>query len=250
MKNSKLKIIGISIIIGNCVPVLPILGLPYDHDQMAINEINNSLPPGTPKVNQGLKIINDEPKNSHGIQKFAKSPIRKLVHDLREANNARNAYEVIVAQSSPYTAEFWQDTKNSPSEVPLTFSYKGLKKNNIPAEYLGADEGGVQTQDGKYTSSVEILKHSKLGACKYIVSDFKTARAGITYKQSELTKEVNGKYTWVWLAGDENIGIKVAVDWYDDEVWHSLNCSVINNSEDLVPTAIDFARTLDSNHEV
>lgn len=250
MKNSKLKIIGITGIIGISVSVLSIFGLPYDDDQIALNEINKSIASGMPKVNQGLTIIDDIPSKGNGLIKTARPPIRKLIHDLREANNARNAYEMIVTQTSSYTAEFWQGTKNTPSEIPLTFSYKGLKKNNIPAEYLGADEGGVQTQDGKYTSSVEILKHPKLGACKYIVSDFKSARAGITYKRSELTKEVNGKYTWVWVAGDEDIGIKIAVDWYDDKVWHSLNCSVVNYSDDLIPIAIDFARTLDRNHEI
>lgn len=134
--------------------------------------------------------------------------------------------------------------------MPLTFNYKGLKKSEINAQYLGADEAGVQMPNGDYAGSVEILIHPKLEACKYKVEDFRAANAGISFKESELTREINGKYTWVYLAGEDGNGVKVAIEWYDDNLWHTLSCFRMSSFDSIIPVALEFARELDLNHEI
>lgn len=231
-------------------------GAPYDYDKMIINEINERLGPDEPKIDQGLVIIKDKPNVFGGLLTAPSLPLDleinmpTLKYDFNEAKNARTSFKMATSKTSIGSELYAKELKEYEKDLPITFKHKTFKNKNKSLKYLGQSIGGVQLPDGKYTSAIEVFEHQELGICKYILDDFKTAKAGLTIKESMLRNDINGKYTWIYIAGIDNYGVNLVIEWYDEKLWHTLNCSGINYTENNLTTAIKIGRELDLNNEI
>ncbi len=128
------------------------------------------------------------------------------------------------------------------SNIPLTFKFSGIPF--IPQnDVLGW--AASSTFNKAWSGVAEYFKYPKIGICTYEIMDIKTSNATIYLRADLVTKDVNGKYTRYLVKGNKNDGFLYITRWYDNNYWHTLECSQQTFSRDTEKSMLDLASKID-----
>lgn len=228
---------------------MPFLAFAHDISEENIKILKDL---GLPTPDQRLEIIATE-SNEDPLKKF---------HDARSYEMKKNGY---INTTSDRAIEIININKllkkqfsNRPSvmkktdteirkhhsEIAFAYTYLGTPASEIIDHYGYAPIGTYK--DTGWTGGVEFYKTS-FANCSYMENNLLVANGAVRIYEDQATKDINGKYTFIEIEGNESSGFLYRVQWFDDIFNRDLECATREFSLDIKNNVINLAKAIDNN---
>lgn len=132
------------------------------------------------------------------------------------------------------------------NDIQMAYPYYGVPASAMTKE-LAVGPAGTYIQGKGWTGAAQIFEKAGIGICNYSEMNAKLNHSSVFLQQETVTYDINGKVTQKYIAGEESGGFMYRVDWFDDNIYHELNCAQPAFSSETMPAVIKLAIAIDIN---
>lgn len=135
------------------------------------------------------------------------------------------------------------EIRKNHNEIAFAYTWLGTPSSEIVDHYGYAPIGTYK--DTGWTGGVEFYK-TPFATCSYMENNMLAANGAVRIYENKATKDVNGKYTFVEIEGNENSGFLYRVQWFDDIFNRDLECATMEYSVETRNKVINLAKKIDN----
>lgn len=134
--------------------------------------------------------------------------------------------------------------RHSLNNLKLAFTPKRLP-SMLMASFIGTAPQGAYRDKG-WTGAVQFFEAKDIGICAYAQMDVKSSHTAAELAQEAVTYSVSDKATVLLVKGSKTSGFDYDIRWFDDLVFHELECANMKYSADTTQSVINLAKSIDS----
>ena len=131
-------------------------------------------------------------------------------------------------------------------DIQMAYSYYGVPASAMTKE-LAVAPAGTYLQGKGWTGAAQIFEKNGVGTCNYNETNAKLNHSSVFVAQETATYDINGKVTQKYTSGEKNEGFMHKVRWYDDNIYHELECAQPNFSTEAMQAVVNIAIAIDKN---
>ena len=132
------------------------------------------------------------------------------------------------------------------SDIQIAYPYYGVPASAMTKELAVAPAATCREGKG-WTGAAQIFEKAGIGICNYNEMNAKLSHSSVFVAQETATYDINGKVTQKYARGEENEGFIYRVKWYDDRIYHELECAQSNFSPETMQAVVNLAIAIDNN---
>lgn len=213
------------------IKILKNLGLPTPDQRIEVISSDNTT--------GSLKMIYDEKLLEMKKNGYVNTTSDRAMEIL---NIKKSLKKQFVSRPSVMKKNNSEIRKNH-NEIAFAYSYLGTPSSEI-IEHYGYAPIGAYKETG-WTGGVEFYKTS-FANCSYMENNMLAANGAVRIYENEATKDINGKYTFIEIEGNESSGFLYRVQWFDDIFNRDLECATREYSVETRNNVINLAKKIDN----
>jgi len=131
--------------------------------------------------------------------------------------------------------------KSDFNKIKLGFKFTPINFiNNI-----GYAVGGAYIENKGWTAISSFFEDKEIGACKFKVNSMKLSHGAVRITEEQITHEINGKVTSIYIEGTPKSGFVYNVMWDDNDYNYFLVCANPKYDAAITFKAIQLAKKID-----
>jgi len=210
--------------------------------------------PSLPPADEGIVI---KPENQLPHYEMLKESIKKDRASVKKYGYIRRSspeaqvllnFQKGLIQFSPKNLTATADTGlyRSIHDIQMAYRYYGVPASAMTNE-LAVAPAGTYLQGQGWTGAAQTFEKAGLGICNYNEMNAKLNHGSVLVARENVSYDINGKVTQKYAKGEENEGFIYGVGWYDDTIYHELECVQMTFSPDTMRSVVNLAIVIDNN---
>jgi hypothetical protein len=132
------------------------------------------------------------------------------------------------------------------NDIQMAYRYYGVPVSAM-TNALAVAPAGTFIQGQGWTGAAQTFEKAGIGICTYNELNARLAHGSVLVAQETATNDVNGKITQKYAKGQEGEGFIYGVSWYDDTIYHELECAQPDFSTEAAQAVTNLAIAIDNN---
>jgi len=132
------------------------------------------------------------------------------------------------------------------NDIQMAYRYYGVPASAMTNE-LAVAPAGTYLQGQGWTGAAQTFEKAGLGICNYNEMNAKLNHGSVLVARENVSYDINGKVTQKYARGEESEGFIYGVGWYDDTIYHELECVQTVFSPDTMQAVVNLAVVIDNN---
>lgn len=133
--------------------------------------------------------------------------------------------------------------RHSLDELKISYKPKPIP-DTLASKYIGVAPQGSFKENG-WSGVAQFFETSDSLACAYGEMNVKAAHTAAELAMESITYEVHNKPTLITVKGDKYLGFVYKIDWFDDEIFHNLECASKEYSSLIKDKVLTLADNID-----
>jgi len=132
------------------------------------------------------------------------------------------------------------------NDIQMAYRYYGVPASAMTNE-LAVAPAGTYLQGQGWTGAAQTFEKAGLGICNYNEMNAKLNHGSVLVARENVSYDINGKVTQKYAKGEESEGFIYGVGWYDDTIYHELECVQTAFSPETMQAVVNLAVVIDNN---